>query len=414
MAKKNSPPALAHASQAQAELVLDQEGNVLAYESDRGRGVIVNVSSDSLIQLYRRYAGNGLFDLNVRCYVRSKLVDEGVRQTLDQDRENFWFYNNGVIIACRDYIIQGCSLLLTGFSIVNGGQTVTLIANYKGQGQGNFFVPCHIVKAKNKEDLAFFTRIAAATAAQKPVRHSDLHANDGNLKVLQRLLAEDGIFLEIKRGDAKRARAGGGQINKDQLGKLILCVAMQRPGTARANGAAVFNRPAVYDAVFGRDYGDDPDAVRFLADLVRLSRRYDELAKDLLDRGLNAGEKEILRHGRQVLLALLGLVYALINGDVAEEGLAQAIYDFPLAFQPLFAGPGWQTDSRLKDLLISLTGILADSYTRREARGQVATAARYLGSDKFYQEAIVPDFAQAYSRRAGFELRRAGEIFRRR
>lgn len=47
-----------------------------------------------------KYAGKGLFDLNIRKYIRNTLVDNGIKNTLDKDRQNFWFLNNGIIIAC--------------------------------------------------------------------------------------------------------------------------------------------------------------------------------------------------------------------------------------------------------------------------------------------------------------------------
>ena len=55
-------------------------------------------------------------------------VDTGIKRTLDKERENFWFLNNGIIIACTEYDIDGDTIKLTDFSIVNGGQTTASLA----------------------------------------------------------------------------------------------------------------------------------------------------------------------------------------------------------------------------------------------------------------------------------------------
>lgn len=106
---------------------LDQANNYLQYKSDDMSGIQCNVSSSSIIQLYNKHGGKGLFDLNIRRYIRNKLVDTGVNRTLDNDRKNFWFLNNGIIIACKDFFVDGNTVKLTDFSIVNGGQTTHLI-----------------------------------------------------------------------------------------------------------------------------------------------------------------------------------------------------------------------------------------------------------------------------------------------
>ena len=70
--------------------------------------------------------------MNIRHYIRSRMVDDKINETLHKNRGDFWFLNNGIVIACEDFMIDGSKITLTNFSIVNGGQTTYLIGQYKG------------------------------------------------------------------------------------------------------------------------------------------------------------------------------------------------------------------------------------------------------------------------------------------
>ena len=128
--------------------------------------------------MFIRYAEEGLFDLNIRKYINNRTVDEGIRHTLANDRQNFWFLNNGLIIACKDYDIDGNTVKLYDFSIVNGGQTTNIIGKFKGNNEEEFFIPCKIIKEKyRKGSENFYNRIAEATNSQKPILPRDLKSN---------------------------------------------------------------------------------------------------------------------------------------------------------------------------------------------------------------------------------------------
>lgn len=98
------------------KLELDRPNNCLQYEES----VIVNISAQSLQDLQNRRR-NGLLGMNLRYYVRQKAVDDGIQQTIQKEPKNFWYKNNGIIIICDDYELDGKVLKLYNFSIVNGG-----------------------------------------------------------------------------------------------------------------------------------------------------------------------------------------------------------------------------------------------------------------------------------------------------
>ena len=64
----------------------------------------------SLKSNYQKYGKAGLFAQNLRFYVADKKVDVGIENTIREKGENFWYYNNGIIIVCDDYRIVGKTL----------------------------------------------------------------------------------------------------------------------------------------------------------------------------------------------------------------------------------------------------------------------------------------------------------------
>lgn len=50
----------------EAKVNIDEPRNYLRYESNDSRGVLCNISSRSIIQLYNKFYSAGLFDLNIR------------------------------------------------------------------------------------------------------------------------------------------------------------------------------------------------------------------------------------------------------------------------------------------------------------------------------------------------------------
>lgn len=202
------------------------------------------MSSNSLIKMFNKYKDEGLLDMNIRKYVKNKMVDDGIKRTLDKDRSNFWFFNNGIIIACDDYYVDGNTVKIRGFSIVNGGQTTNRIGNYKGSNHEEFFIPCKIICINNK-NKNLFSKVAETTNSQKPIYPRDLKANSPEMKMLQSWLDKENIYLEIKRGEKKKNKKY--KIKNDELGQLILSFVYQQPGTARSGKKTIFDNNNYYN-----------------------------------------------------------------------------------------------------------------------------------------------------------------------
>lgn len=396
---------------------LDKPKNYLEYESAKNRGIMCNVLSTSIIQLYNKYAGRGLFDLNIRKYIRSTLVDSGIKDTLNKDRENFWFLNNGIIIACQDFEIDGDTVQLFDFSIVNGGQTTTLISTYKGTNTKEFYIPCKIVSTKEDKSVStFFTKIAEATNSQKPIYARDLKSNSPEMLTLKRLLDREDVFLEIKRG-VKPSKTYKYYIKNDELAQLILSFAYQRPGTARSGKQKIFDND-LYPKLFKVNYFDDPGKKGFLLDLIDLYDRFKIIEKKYKQGNfLTEMQLEILKNGRQVIFALMGVVYRLVNNDIKENDLKNNPSDLkviPFNYGQFISNyKANNLEIKLESMVIDIIKIVADSYQIAYKNKLTTSVSNYLKTDSKYYDEVVLQFSDMLSMIIGQDLKNTMDIFKR-
>lgn len=406
------------------KIKIDRAKNFLEYESDEARGVMVNIMSTSLVKLYNKYSSSGLFDLNIRRYIASKMVDSRIKDTLEKCREQFWFYNNGIIIACEDFDIDGNTIALKGFSIVNGGQTTTLIGKYKGNNKKEFVIPCKIVarkvdeRTKNPKDnsLQFFTSIAEATNSQKPILPRDLKSNSPEMIRLARSLKNEKIYLEIKRG-VKATFVPRYSIKNDELAQLILSMVMQRPGTARSSKRVIFDTPDTYGKIFKVNYDKDANKKAFLIDLIKLNDRYAKVESELKEGSLTDMQVEVLKNGKQIIFALFGVLYRMANNDVSEKDIVQdrnIVKTNPFTYGAFISNyVKDDIDKKLKNTVADLVKIVTDSYKIAFSNGQATSVSNHFKTDPKYMDQILEKFVDCLTMTVGDDLKAQMDIFKR-
>lgn len=382
---------------------LDKTNNFLEYESSENYGVMVNLSSHSLIEMYNKFKDKGLFDMNIRKFVPNRLVDSGIKKTIDSDRENFWFYNNGLIIACEDFNVDGNTIKIYNFSIVNGGQTTNLLGKYKGSNSKEFYIPCKVVFKKNEGNQnkvnEFFTQIAETTNSQKPIKASDLKSNTPEMISLRRGLEQYNIDFQIKRGE--RFRNNMIKIKNEEFGQLILSFVMQKPGTARSNKKVLFENNNTYASVYKKNYIGTSDKVDFIVDMIELQDRFkriiDELKKDETSFELNA--KDVLKNGSFILFAIMGVLYRIQNNDI--QSFKEAIDNPSLIGENSFVYGKFisnylndDLDQKFKNLIIELVVLIEEKYSMLLEAGEVTSVSNYFKTDKKYHEDILKDISK--------------------
>lgn len=375
---------------------IDQANNYLTYSNSSADGIMVNMSSNSLIKMFNKYKDEGLLDMNIRKYVKNKMVYDGIKRTLDKDRSNFWFFNNGIIIACDDYYVDGNTVKIRGFSIVNGGQTTNRIGNYKGSNHEEFFIPCKIICINNK-NKNLFSKVAETTNSQKPIYPRDLKANSPEMKMLQSWLDKENIYLEIKRGEKKKNKKY--KIKNDELGQLILSFVYQQPGTARSGKKTIFDNNNYYNKLYKQNYEKDINKKKFITDLIKLNQEYiyveEKLKNDTAKypTKLNNEQKIILKNAKYIFISLFGISYFLENGDI---DLNDIISDPEIVTTQDFIYGKFINNYRKDDfeekitaLIVQIIYCLEEIYNRQLSTGSITSVSNLFKTDKKYRELIV-------------------------
>ncbi len=301
------------------KLTIDAKNNFLKYEDS----VIVNISAQSLQNLQNRRR-NGLLGMNLRYYVKQKVVDTGIAKTIKTDPDNFWYKNNGILIICDDYEIDGKEIKLYNFSIINGGQTTSRIG--KLDIEKDFYLQCKVVKTKGdtqklREDFSF--DIAEATNSQKPIKKADLKANSSEQNKLKLNFAAHHVYYITKKGDkAPKQYSEPYQIaTLEQVGKLGLAAILQMPGAARNNLQRMYDDEYYYP-IFGQD-----TRVSVLVDLLKVSYYYDQFTKKYIkEPGRFYEEKTVLpmlKNGKTFQIACLAFLCKINYGVFSYDDVSR-------------------------------------------------------------------------------------------
>lgn len=219
---------------------------------------IALVSAKSLKQLFLQYSTRGLFASNLRFYITSKKIDSKIINTIQNEPQNFCYFNNGIIITCDNYELVDRRVVLSNFSIVNGGQTTNLIG--RTSFENDFGVVCKIIKNKyeNKnERVAFLSNVAEASNMQKPINAKDLIANKIEQRLFKIQFSEAGMFLKIKRGekiDKTNYPEPYMNASNDELAQLLYSIVYQAPGAAKNSKSGLLNNDKIYNLIFKSQY----------------------------------------------------------------------------------------------------------------------------------------------------------------
>lgn len=361
------------------------KNDMLSYGED---GIIVNIMASSIKSLYEKYGKTGLFSYNLREYISQKTVDDGIETTIKQDRENFWFYNNGITIGCRDFEKDGNAIKLYDFSIINGAQTSTKIGKSKLVSEkDDFALVCKIVRSNKKTELDedFIGKISEASNSQKPVKQRDLKANAREQKILQNESATNikyPLAIEIKRGvrpiNYKKVEKWQ-RVSNEFVGQLIYACILQHPGPARNSKNTMFSSSKLYKQIFMRKHDSDT-----LYDLVRMAYVYDEFAEEFMSSSDDADQIALIKNGKLSVLAVVLYLYKKKLG-IIENYASEKLNKDNISGLLVTDYAGDDLDKKLKDLYRHITRELRMIYNTEKEVLKVTSYSNFFKSDANYE-----------------------------
>lgn len=382
----------------EARIDLFETGNKLVYENEIG--IIINIRASSLKRLYEKYKDSGLFNLNLRNQIAQKNVDDGMDTTIENEPKNFWFYNNGINIGCKEFRIDGNQIVLYGFSIINGAQTTTKIGKSPlVSTQKDFAVICKVVQSVDELDTTnkFINKISEASNSQKPIRPKDLVANSPEQKTLQRNSANNKhpLSISIKRGVKPNNFSkvyNWQRVDNEYIGQLILACSLQRPGTARSEKSQIFSSTKTYNQVFLRRFDYDT-----LYDFVRIAYYFNEFRTKYYKRERDPKLAGVSQNGKFTILALIFYFYKriLFNLDYYPN---EKIFADNVIGKLTINYKNDDYENKLENLFKLFTQDLSGLYDLKMSELKLTSYSNFFKSDNIYREIILPYFEMLFDR----------------
>ena len=149
---------------------------------------LCNIPGAILAKLYNTYGGR-LLEGNVRSFLSAKgKINKGIRNTILNEPEMFFAYNNGIAATAYDVKIEAgevCPLItqITSLQIVNGGQTTASLAsaivNDKDRANGlqDIYVPMKLSVVTPEKAMELIPNIAKYANKQNKVSDADFFSN---------------------------------------------------------------------------------------------------------------------------------------------------------------------------------------------------------------------------------------------
>ena len=297
-------------SVAKGELALFDES--VSYFGEE-KSFLCFISAKSLKDNYYLYSTHGLFASNLRYYVKSAKIDSQIISTINNEPENFCYFNNGIIITCDDYSIQGDKITLSNFSIVNGGQTTNLIG--RTPFDKDFAVMCKVIKNKYStqvEKVDFLSKVAEASNTQKPIKAKDLIANRKEQRLLKIQFEEANMFLQVKRGEKIPKDVYGEpwqNAANDNVAQMIYSFVYQCPGSAKNSKSKLLENEKIYSKLFTPTY----NSFMFVS-MQHLKIGFNNWLKKLKKVEKYGSTKLGLgKNGDLIIIGVTGLIYKLLS-----------------------------------------------------------------------------------------------------
>ncbi|NIP62202.1 MAG: abortive phage infection protein [Nitrosopumilaceae archaeon] len=266
-----------------------------------------------------------VFESNIRQWMQFKTsVNKGIRETLQNNPNKFFYYNNGITIVVSDFKEEGNILDLDAPQIVNGAQTSNSILDHAKRTKNlDGFMTVTIIKADDEQEQNNITKYRNS---QNAVRGKDLVSLMDFHKSIKSQLKNCGYFYEIQAGSfdsktkSKQCEYEGDPsynnylpdnhkrviVAKDAIQALVAGIE-QRPTEAYSSPAQFLPRGSKYDDIFNEGLKDD---YRILL--------YPYLVKEYAKKALKYGKQGGHKTKRYATLFYVAIYFRILQKKILE------------------------------------------------------------------------------------------------
>ena len=287
---------------------------------NKWRAYVTAVASKWLKRQYEAYADD-LFSGNPRTYLGSgkkkNKINLGIMETIDQQPDNFWTYNNGITALVNNYTVTedetGKNLSISGITIINGAQTTGAISSVNELKDA--WIPIRFIVCN---DTNIIDEIINNNNKQNEILPADLRSND---KTQNRLRVEFEPYTKLyysggRRGNSRPSRS------KEILDPYIVAQAILAFHgdcvTAYNSKNDLWSNDQLYSSIF-----PDNLTAKHIIFTYSLSRAIDSYKLELQQKGENRMAIEDNQHKflgkRGARMLLLYTISKCMEGVVGEK-----------------------------------------------------------------------------------------------
>lgn len=236
-----------------------------------------------------------LFD-NVRDYLGNNKINKKIAKTLSEESENFFLYNNGLTITAETITAEAVKfnnstkLTLKNYQVVNGGQTLRSIYQYKNDKSQdvdnvmnslvNSSVLVRLLATSTDEELT--SKISEYTNSQNPIKELDLRSVDRIQRVIEKRLDQENIHYQRKRGRGRTTRRDySHSISMEKLGQILFAFE-GRPESAGNSKSQIFS-----DNYYPILFNEDPKLLETIIEQIKIYDKvgleYSQIGYDYYD-----------------------------------------------------------------------------------------------------------------------------------
>lgn len=272
------------------------------------------IQARDLARLYKKHHTK-IFSANIRDYLGSRKSDSninnGIKQTIENDVGNFWVYNNGLTILTHSYTISENSINIRGLSIVNGAQTTGAIGSLKRLPDPSAMVQARFIAVESSSEN-LIENIIRYNNSQNKVEAADFRSTDR----IQKRLKEEFKLIPDAEYEGGRRGSSSDIIRRrpNLLGSYTVGQALAAfhgdPITAYNKKAGIWINNKIYDKLF-----NDNTKSAHIVCCYSLVRAIEIKKKQLQSKtNLTRDEEKILSFLRQrgaIFLATYAIAYCL-------------------------------------------------------------------------------------------------------
>ncbi|MCU7860369.1 MAG: AIPR family protein, partial [Candidatus Thiodiazotropha sp. (ex Lucinoma kastoroae)] len=308
---------------AQAADPIDTEVELADFDhvNNPYRGFYGRMAAKSLAEMEQHY-GDQIVEMNIRRFKGSTVVNEGMLNTLGEEADHFFYFNNGVTFLCSGiqqlppfaHTRELGKFRVRGISIINGAQTVGTIAE-KGADYYKAHSPEVLATfiSLNQAPVDFGAQVTQYRNRQNAVDLEDFAALDERQEQWRQTLEMAGISYLYKHGDDDPPLSDT-VFSVREAAPALACfeTANHWPAyivAAKKDQKRLFKQLKLtaagspLDDAYGRLFTDALTA-RELWRMVQISRLVQKTISDRA-KGEAAADAEILRQGKWLILHVL-------------------------------------------------------------------------------------------------------------